>query len=187
MKRTYEELLGVYERNFEDLKNEASFFKVIQAKLEIIELNEEYGLSINVNDIRDYNKDWIEYSKYAVIGIFGESYSRTITWSDDGHQPYDGERLLYITFPTGPYIFSSNGELREFFREFFNELKSMNPKYCDTANLSLYFSIDVAAKAHDKYLEIFKKYQGMAKKELDRIKMVKLEKELARLKEVQGE
>ena len=187
MKRTYEELLEVYERNVEDLKNEASFFKDIQAKLEIIELNEEYGLDIDVNRIYDSNKDWIKLSEYAVLGVFGESYRRTIAWSDDGHQPYDGERLLYISFPTGQYIFSCNGELREFFGVFFDELKSLVPKYCDTTNHNLFFSIDEAAKVHAEYLKIFKKYQGMAKKELDRVKMVRLEKELAKLKEVQGE
>lgn len=187
MKRTYEELLGVYERNFEDLKNESSFFKDIQAKLEIMDLNEEYGLDINVNDIRDYNKDWIEFSEYAALGVFGKSYGRTISWSDDDRQPYDGDRLLCISFPTGPYIFSYNGELRKLFNDFFAELKAMNPKYCDTANHSLYFSIDEAAKVHAEYLEIFKKYQGMAKKAFDDFRIALLEKELGKLKEVQGE
>ena len=144
-------------------------------------------MDIDVNDICDYNKDWIKFSEYAVLGIFGKSYNRTISWSDYDLQPYDGERLLYISFPTGPYIFSYNGELRALFNEFFNELKSMNPKYCDTANSSLYFSIDVAAKVHAEYLEIFKKYQGMAKKALDDVKIANLEKELAKLKEAESE
>jgi len=75
------------------------------------------------------------------VGWWGEKYGRHISWSDDGKQPED-ELLLVISFPTGAYIFGDDYPT-EFFKEFFQELKTYNPKYTDTTNKTLYFQFHI--------------------------------------------
>lgn len=102
-----------------------------------------------------------------------------ISWSDDGRQP-ENEWLYKISFPTGAFIFGDFYPA-EMFQKFFLELKSYNPKYCDTTNNCLYFSPDNAKKVHEAYPKILKKYRDKSAEEFKKLRKEKLEKELERL------
>ena len=143
-----------------------------------LELKEKYGLNVEPRDIRSL--DWNRFGDYLSIGLFGEKYGRTISWSDDGKQPED-EVLINLSFSTGAYMFgnlgnSSNEDYpKQFFQEFWNELKTYNPKYTDTTNKNLYFSIENGAKIFNEFNDILKKYYELNKEDSKRRKIKKLE------------
>lgn len=148
-----------------------------------IELEEKYGLKLEPRDIRslDYNN----FCEYRSIGWYGEKYRRTISWSDDGKQPED-ELLLVFGFSTGAYIFGDRSDddyPTEFFKEFFQELKAYNPKYTDTTNKNLYFSMENAGKIFNEFPEILKKYYEKNKEDLKLRKIKKMEDAIKNLKE----
>lgn len=142
-----------------------------------IELKEKYGLDINPNYIRSL--DWNQLGEYCSIAKYGGKYNRTISWPDDGRQPKD-ELLLEIGFSTGPYIFGQDYP-KEFFQQFFNELKSYNPKYVDTANKCLYFSRDNASIIYNNFKNILQKYYDLNKEDVKQRKINKLKEELEKL------
>lgn len=106
----------------------------------------------------------------------------TICWEDDGRQPDVGETLYMVSFPTGPYIFGDHYP-QETFQGFFRELKSYVPKYCDTANRSLYFTGENGRKVHKDFKEVFDRWAGEALEEAKRKKLKELEAEIERLKQ----
>jgi hypothetical protein len=108
-----------------------------------------------------------------------------ISWSDDGRQP-DNEWLFRICFPTGAYIFGDGDYFNkeypvETFNAFFEELKSYGPKYCATANNSLYFSSDNAKRVYEDFDEIFNRHKAGVVNEMKKQKKLQLEQELERL------
>ncbi len=143
-----------------------------------IKLKEEYGLNINPKEI--HSLDWIRFGDYMSIGQFGEKYKRTISWSDDGSQP-DDELLLRIDFGTGAYIFGEDYPI-DLFHEFFLELKKFNPKYSDSHNRSLFFSMNNARDVFNAFNSILTKYREINKKDAKRRKIKKMEEELEKLK-----
>ena len=145
-----------------------------------IELKEKHGLNVAPNSV--YSLDRQRFGDYRTIGLYGEKYNRTISWSDDGSQP-DDELLLLISFPTGPFIFGEDYP-EELFKKFFLELKSYGPKHVDTANKSLYFSIDKASKVFNEFNSILKKYDELNRVDYKRRQIAKLEEELKGLKKV---
>jgi len=144
-----------------------------------IELNEKYGLDIKPRDIRslEYNN----FGDYRSIGWWGLKYNRTISWEDNGKQPED-ELLCYLGFSTGAYIFGDDYPT-ELFKEFWEELKTFNPKYTDTTNKNLFFSIDNAKSIFNEFPVILKKYYEKNKEDSKRRKIKKLQSELDNLKE----
>lgn len=144
-----------------------------------IELFEKYGLKISHDVVN--GKDHIRINENMWIGIFGEQYRRTISWSDDDRQPKDGEYLLVLSFSTGAYIFG-NDYLDSLFNKFFVELKSYNPKYSDSHNHCLYYSLDNAKYIIDNYQDVFDKYYKLTNEERKKNKIIKLESELKKLK-----
>lgn len=142
-----------------------------------IELKEIHGLDINPRDI--YSLDWNNLRNYVSVGWFGEIYKRTISWSDNGKQP-ENELLLYISFPTGAYIFGDDYPV-SLFQEFFQELKSYNPKYTDTTNKGLYFSMENSGKVFDEFSNILKKYNELNKVDSKKRKINLLQAELEKL------
>jgi hypothetical protein len=92
------------------------------------------------------------------------------------------ETLLCIKFPTGAYMFGEDYPV-EFFQRFFLELKSYNPKYVDSTNKGLYFSLDNAGKIHNAYRDIIKKYREENLKDLKQRKIKKMKDDLAKLEQ----
>lgn len=143
-----------------------------------LELKETFGFDIDPKEIRSL--DWNRFGDYRSIGKWGEKYKRTIAWEDNGKQPED-ELLLKLSFSTGAYIFGDDYPA-ELFKEFFQELKSYNPKYCDTVNNNLYFSMDNAGKIFNDFPAILKKYYDKNREDAKIRKIKKMEEDLAKLK-----
>lgn len=142
-----------------------------------IELREKYNIDIDPKKIQspDYNR----FGDYMSIGHWGEKYRRTISWSDNGIQPED-ELLLSISFPTGAYIFGDDYPTH-LFDTFFDELKTYCPKYIDTHNNGLYFSMDKAGNVFNNFKNIMDKYRELNKEDFKQRKIIKLKEELDKL------
>ena len=142
-----------------------------------LQLKEEYGF--NINPSRISSLDWNSLGEYITIGMYGEKHNRTISWLDSGEQP-KSELLLRIAFSIGPYIFGGDYPT-DFFYKFFQELKTYNPKYIDSANRSLYFSMDNAGKIFNEFNSILSKYNEMNEEDLKQRQILKMKAELAKL------
>jgi len=142
-----------------------------------IELNEKYGLELNPRDI--LSLDYQSFGEHRAIGNWGEKYRRTVSWSDDGIQPED-ETLLVLSFSTGAYIFGEDYP-EGLFKRFFLELKGYGPKYTDSMNQSLYFSLENAGPVFNEFNKLFKKYHEEYKNGFKERQIAKLTKELALL------
>lgn len=170
--KAYEEILAIM-RKYEDVCD----FNIEDFELKakncsfVVELKEKFGIDIYPREVTDTGLYVID--SYRTIGLFGEKYKRTILCSDDGRQSED-ELLFEISFTEGPYIFGEDYPV-ELFREFFSELKSYKPKYIDSINNRLYFSMENASKVFNAFPEILKKYQDKyevwhRKKEIERLR-----------------
>lgn len=141
---------------------------------------EEIIAEFGIDKLECRGTTWFVCGEYACIGCFGASYGRTISWSDDGRQPTDGEWLYRISFPTGAYIFGRD-YCTDTFGSFFAELKAFNPKYSDTSNHNLYFTSDTAAEVNEALPYLLKKYRSLVHEELKRMRIAELQKELTSL------
>lgn len=169
--------------DFEDIRNMRDFAK---NHLLLIDWYEKYGLDIKHSvkiDQRTYVKidDYRYFSYFKDAKVEKESGSgRYISWSDDDRQPKD-EWLLCIGFSTGAYIFGDDYPAK-LFQEFFQELKDYNPKFTDSSNKCLYFSMDKANKIFNEFPKILNKYYDKNKEDLKERRIDKLQKELEKLK-----
>lgn len=174
----YEEILNIIRKHKDNVIID---FEEIERKSKChlfgVELKEKYGLNIEPKQVNSL--EWLDLGEYTKIGMFGEKHGRTISWSDDGKQPQN-ELLFYISFPTGAYIFGQDYPL-EFFQNFFLELKSYNPKYCDTTNKSLFFSLENAAPIFNNFKEIYKKWCDLNREDLKQRQILKLKNDLQKL------
>lgn len=174
----YQEILSVLEKHSDIITDDCSIDirRNLINRIALCEISKEFDIEI---ENKYLSPGWIKLSDYEHIGLFGEKYNRTISWSDDGSQP-DDERLLRIGFSTGAYIF---GECypTETFSKFFNELKTYNPKYCDTSNHALYFTSKTAANVHKNLIGIFNKYKQLVSEEVKAQRVEKLKQELKSL------
>lgn len=141
-----------------------------------VELVEKYGFNLNPKVID--NTRWQRLKENIFIG-FLDGKNRKIAWSDDNRQP-NNETLLCIEFPTGAYIFGDDYP-QHIFNEFFSELKTYEPKYTDSANKCLYFTLDKAGKIFNDYDSILKKYYDKNREDLKQRKIDKLKDELSKL------
>lgn len=139
-----------------------------------IELKETYGLNIDPNKVN--STDWYKIDESFCIGIFGEKHHRTISWPDVKGQPKN-EILLYISFSTGAYMFGQDYPTH-LFNQFWDELKSYNPKYIDTMNHSLYFDLSNAKGIFNNYKSVLKKYCDLNEVDIKKRKADKLRAEL---------
>ena len=114
----------------------------------------EYGL--NIDPLQVNSLDWVSLGEYINVSHWGNDTTRFISAPDDGIQP-DNELLICISFPTGAYSLGGSYPT-ELFNEFFLELKTYKPKYIDSANKSLYFSMDNAKDIFNKFSSIYLKY-----------------------------
>jgi hypothetical protein len=177
-KKAYKEILDVV-NNYRDIivYDISDLEKKSETHLFGIKLKEKYGFDINPTDI--YSLDWTRFGDYRSIGWFGKKYNRTISWSDNGKQPKD-ELLLEIGFSTGAYIFGDDYPT-ELFQQFWQELKNYSPKYIDTTNKNLYFSMENASKVFNDFKTILDKYYEINKKDSKERKIKKLKEELNKL------
>lgn len=142
-----------------------------------LELKEKYGLNINSREIDSL--DWNKVGEFMSIGRWGEGHRRTISWSDDRRQP-ENELLLVVSFPTGAYIFGDDYPV-DLFKDFFNELTTFAPKYSDTTNKCLYFSMDNAKNIFNSFYNILNKYKELNRQDFNRRKIERLKKEIEKL------
>ena len=176
-KKAYKEILKVLNK----YKNEIVFdIDNLETKAKHhlfgVELVEKYGFDLDPKRI--YSTDWQELRENVFIG-FWDGERRKISWSDDGSQPND-EILLCIKYPTGAYIFGGDYPT-DFFQKFFLELKTYKPKYIDSHNNSLYFSMENASKIFNTYDSIVKEYREKHKGDLKQRKIKKMKNELSKL------
>ena len=181
IKEAYTEILEVLNKhkdyciyNVKELESQAN------KHLFGLKLNQEYGLDIKPTEISslDYNR----FGEYRSIGWWGEKYKRTISWSVDEKQLED-ELLFVLNFSTGAYIFGEDYP-KELFQEFWQELKSYEPKYCDDVNHGLFFSMSNASKLFNSFNDILKKYLNKNKEQAKDRKIEKLKKELEKLETI---
>lgn len=179
MKTTYKKILTLLKAH----KNEIVFdVDALQRQADNhlfgIELKETYGLDIDPKKIN--STDWVKINDYGSIGLFGEKYNRTISWPDVKGQPKN-EYLLMYSFSTGAYIFGEDYPT-DLFNKFWNELKTYNPKFIDTMNHSIYFSLDNAKNVFNDFKSILSKYYDINKEDIKLRRIAKMEADLAKLK-----
>lgn len=191
-KKAYTEVLEVCEK-YPNFDNQFGFRDINEMRanaknhLRLIEWYEKYGLKIS-HDYKPYTYNHINLNEYLHISFYKDSAEekekgsgRFISWSDDGKQP-DNEWLLNISFSTGAYIFGEDYDSqKKLFQDFFNELKSYLPDYCDTANKSLYWKLENAKGIYENFYNILKKYKDRNQSELKQRQADKLRKELAKI------
>ena len=154
--------------------------------IEMLQVLEDFNIDIEPAGIKTYTiKGNRSYDRY--VTFYGDGTLRSIACPDEGKQP-NNEWLLRVAFPTGAYLLGDGafgGETETYpkktFEEFFAELKTYSPAYCDSCNHVLYFTKDTAKKMIDDYDGIFRKYRGMVQQEVKESRKLALKQELAKL------
>ena len=148
-----------------------------------LELKEKYGLNLDPKRISSF--DYMEFGEHKYISQFGQKYNRTISWSDSGDQPKD-ELLVFVKFPTGPYIFGDGGTFNkdypvDFFHKFWNELLTFNPDYTDTNNKGLYWKLENAKDIFNSFDGVLKKYHELNREDIKQRRIEQMKKDLEKL------
>ena len=194
IKKAYEDILNVCEKyadesylsdfEFEDVRNMRDKAK---NHLMIVDWQDKYGLDIKY-DRQFYGYNYVKIDEHRYFSYFDdaktekkEGRGKYISWEDDGKQPKN-EWLLSISFSTGAYIFGQDYPTA-LFEEFWQELKSYNPKFCDSHNHSMYFSLETAKDIFNNFPEILKKYHEKNREDAKKRKIKKMEEEIAKLKD----
>lgn len=182
-KKAYDEVLTVLHKHRElCLYDIAELERKAKVHLFGLKLKEKYGLNIDPKRV-----DSLDYQSFGEkkIGLFGEKYRRTISWSVDGRQPED-EYLFTVSFPTGAFIFGDGDTFNkdyptDFFQKFWLELKSYKPDYIDEANHCLYWKLDNAKDAFNNYEAVLKKYHDLNKNDIKQRRIAKMKADLEQL------
>lgn len=179
--KAHKELLKVVEK-YEEVFKGSSVASDLSIKWEIerLEKEEEFGMLLSRSGDGLFSVNGA-YDNWSRVLYFSDDNGRSISWSDDGRQP-ENEWLYIVTFTTGAYIFGKSYPT-EVFQSFFTELKQFEPKYCDTANKSLYFTPDKAKAVYESFWEIFNRHKAMVEGELKKNRKAKLLEELKKLSE----
>lgn len=175
-------LLEKYKEEFSPLNSVPSSTEV-KREIELLKVEEEFGIPLRMCGATHY-KVRNSYDDWTGVTYFSKENGRTISWPDNGEQPEE-EWLYVISFPTGPYIFGDSYPEKTF-QNFFQELKSFGPKYCDTANKSLYFSSNVAKEVYEAFWGILNKHKEKVQEEVKEKRKAELLKELAELSGGEG-
>jgi hypothetical protein len=179
--KAYKDLLALSEQYSEIFDEDIIVPRtnVIEGIIRALEISERFGIPLKYIGYGGSSYE-VEngYDEWSRIAFFGND---AIGCPDDGRQPQD-EWLFRIGFGTGAYIFGDSYP-KQTFSAFFNELKSFEPKYIDSANKTLYFTEDKAKAVHEAFWTIFKKYKALVADELKAKRKAELEAELAALAE----
>lgn len=159
---------------------------IAENQKKIHEWNDKYWLWIPYN--KYFNWNYCRISDQMSIIYFEDAKKEKekwiwiyISWSDDWRQPKK-EHLLEIRFSSWAY-FLSQLYPKDTFELMRQELKSFWPKYCDTNNHWLYFSLDKCRDIIKEYPNIINKYREIAKKESKEKEKEILMEKLAKLEE----
>jgi len=176
-KKAYKEILKALNKYKDDIVFDVSDLES-KAKNHLfgVELVEKYGFDLDPKGI--YSTDYQQLMESMYIG-FWDGERRSISWSEDGTQPKN-ETLLCLEYPTGACIFGGDYPT-EFFQKFFLELMTYNPKFIDSHNNALYFSLENAGKIHNDYRDILNRYYDENKEDLKQRKIKKLKDDLLKL------
>jgi len=178
MRETYKKIFKLLNEHEDEIVFDVKSLEArARAHLYGLELKEKHGINIDPKTIT--STSWNRFGDYMSIGTYGDENKRSVSWSDDGSQPVN-EMLLEISFPTGGYIFGQDYPAK-FFQKFFTELKTYGPKYSDTTNASLYFSMDNAGKIFNKFNSILEKYNKENKEDYKKRQIIKKKEELEKL------
>ena len=176
-KKAYTEILEVMSKH-KDVLNWDSRIDLqweLENRLTLCDLEDRFGIKMKP----DSNPNWTELGWSRSLGLWGIKHNRIISWSDTTEQPVD-EYLYVICFPTGAYIFGKACPT-ETFQSFFEELKSYNPKYIDSANKALYFTSETAQAIHEDFDGIFAKHKAKVQDELKGKEIIALKEKLSKL------
>jgi len=180
MKTTYATILKLLKKHKNDIVfNVDDLQRQAENHLFGLELRDTYGLNIDPAKVNSTTS--FKCNEHFYICIFGEKHNRTISWPDVKGQPKN-ELLLWISFPTGAYIFGQDYPT-EFFKQFWEELKSYNPKYSDTMNHNLYWDLPNAKDVFNNYPAILNKYRELNREDIKKRQIAKMEADLAKFKE----
>lgn len=181
--KAHKELLKVVKKHEDEFERSGvSSVRSIKWEIERLEKEEEFGIQLTRAGGGHFSVVGA-YDNWSRVLYFSDDNGRSIGWPDDGRQP-ENEWLYVITFPTGAYIFGRSYPT-ELFQSFFTELKQFEPKYCDTANKSLYFTPDKAKAVHESFWEIFDRHKAMVEGELKKKRKAELLEELKTLEEME--
>lgn len=187
--KTYEKILKLVTEEVSEDRIELSK-STLETVIENLKVSERFGIPLQ--DVKNNYYQWLKvgnrWDDFMVLGYYGDETKRKISWSDDEKQP-SNEWLLYISFPTGAYIFGDGSMFdksypKKTFNLFWDELKAFGPKYSDTANHGLYFTEENAKEVYDNFYILFDKYKALVQDEMKEQQKQKLRDELARLENV---
>lgn len=186
--KAYEEILAVVAK-YGTLVSSVSYQlneTDVECIIENLKISERFGIELKSYQGSYLHKQVVDgYDNWCGIGLYG-SDGMEISWSDCGNQP-NNEYLYKLSFACGPYIFTSGYPSdencpSETFKAFFEELKTYNPAFVDSANKALYFRDDIAKLVHEEFPAIFKKYKSLVDAELKEKRRAELQRELESLK-----
>lgn len=160
--------------------------EIAENQKKIHEFNDKYWLWIPYSSSFSWN--FCKISDQMRIVYFWDAAEDKKKWnwyyisrSDDWRQPKE-EQLLDIHFSTWAY-FLSWAYPQNTFQLMWEELKSFWPKYCDTANRWLYFTLDKCREVCKEFPNIVKKYRDIAQEEIKEKEKEELRKQLKKLEE----
>lgn len=176
----YEKLLADLEKHKDVIENNLimeDWPRLLKEMIAVQKISEEFDIPIPSYYC---NPDWIDLGYHHHIGVYGGE--RKIAFPDNGVQPEEGERLYQMSFATGAYTLGA-GYPTQTFNALFEDLKTYQPKYIDSANHCLYFTADKAGAAYKAFPRLLGRYKEQVEAEMKQKKIEELQAELAKLGE----
>ncbi len=171
---------------YDELKDMRNILEKSNNHLMLIEWKEKYWLDIS-HEYMFYGYSYIKLSNDTIFSYFANAKEeqkkwsgKFINWEDKGKQPKN-EWLYQLSFPTWSYIFWSD-YTEDLFERFWNELKTYWPKYCDSHNNHMYFSLDNAKWIYNDYRSIYLKYRDIYFQEKKQRDIHDMERKLEEMK-----
>lgn len=160
----------------------------ILSEIDKISLSNKFGFELLDRGHTCYTPKGFGHLDYHIMLAHYDGKHREINNISPTPQPKD-EWLLNIRFPTGAYFLIDGGSfdkpyLSDLFNKMLEEFLSLNPKYVDRLNKSMYFTSDNAKDVLDKWNDITTKYKNLV---VDELKKLKIEKLKAELEELNGD
>ena len=168
----WKDILDICEKYNGENETIKSFKRACELEIFRNEIIEKYNINIPIDRIN--NTKFIRIDSWCgdiSLGIYNEN-----NVSNMEEKPKN-EMLLSIMFPTGAYIFGEDYDT-EIFDEFYKELKTYNPKFCDDLNHYLYFDLESAGKIYNEYRNIYKKYKEKYNARINERRIAKLKAEI---------